>query len=141
MADEYEEMSVWGDVNAVGYTLEKVLAEWSVVIEKIENFEMQLDRNETMETTCGVRSASGDIYAECKSFIGPLFSKYRAKQQDSYSEYTEYDARRSRHLRVTDDQVARFRMKVIHHFIRLSGFFAWVLKFTSMHFAELSFEI
>lgn len=85
VADEYEDMSVWGDVNSVGFTIGKVLAEWSLVIEKIDNFQMQLDRNEAMETTRGVRSASSDIYAECQSFIGPLLSRNRGKYQASDS--------------------------------------------------------
>jgi hypothetical protein len=109
---DYEVQSVWGDVNAVAYTLEKVLADCSTVIEKIHNFQMQLGRNETIEITRGVRSASGDIYAECKSFIATLLSKYRQKHQSNVSEYTQYVATKSNHIRVTNDKVASFRMKV-----------------------------
>jgi hypothetical protein len=74
VVDEYDDHMVWGDVNYVVYTLEKVLVEWSVVIGKIANFHLQLDTNLNLETTHSVRSGVGHIYAESEKFISDLLT-------------------------------------------------------------------
>jgi hypothetical protein len=120
---EYEDNMVRGYVNSVVYTLGKVLVEWSAIIDKIENFHLQLERNENLETTHSVRSGAGDIYAESENFVGDLLTRYREKYRANESAYRGYEARRSKYLRESEDKVTRYRMKVMRHFKCLISLF------------------
>ncbi|CAO2153129.1 unnamed protein product [Urochloa humidicola] len=111
VVERYDCKCVLVDVNSVAYNLDKVLADWIVVIDSVGKFQCELESNVHYETNHGVRSAAGDIYAESKDFVESLASKYIEKHRAMYLEFREYQGIRDRYLRNAIDKINKYRMK------------------------------
>jgi hypothetical protein len=119
-------MSVWGDVNTVLYKLCKGISEWSVVWEKVGNFQIQLERNEFLETTHGVWSPAGDVYAKSHQFLSLILPKCQEAYEANHSVFTELEAEHAKLLRESNDKITQFRMNVRLHLIHTNSVYIYI---------------
>ncbi|CAN6277472.1 unnamed protein product [Urochloa humidicola] len=105
VVENYHGRFVFAELSSVSYVLEKVLAEWSLVLGSVGKFHSELERNEMRETIHGVRSVAGDIYADSRNFVGTLLTRYTEKHRAMYLEYKEYEAQRAKYLRERNDKM------------------------------------
>lgn len=112
VVDEYEHDSVWRDLNTVLYKLSKVIGKWSVVLDNIANFRAQLERNEFIETTYGVRSSTGDIYAKAAQLVTKIITMYDEGYKENHSLFIALGVDRARVLSECNDKVTQLRLKV-----------------------------
>jgi hypothetical protein len=121
VVDRYEDESVWGDFNTVLYKLCKVLSEWSVVLEKVGNFQIQLERNEFLETTHGVWSPARDVYAKSNQFLSLILPKCHEAYETNHSVFTGLEVEHAKLLRESNDNITQFRMNVRLHLIHINS--------------------
>jgi hypothetical protein len=98
------------------YKLSKVIGKWSVVLDNIANFRAQLERNEFIETTYGVRSSTGDIYAKAAQLVTKIFTMYDEAYKANHSLFIALRVDRARVLSECNDKVTQLRLKVQSQF-------------------------
>lgn len=123
IVEDYDDRDVFLELNSVSFVLDKVLAEWSLVLDTVGKYNSELDRKEMLETIHGVRSAAGDIYGDSKNFISTMMTRYIEKHRAMYLEYRNYEAERSKQLNYTNDKMKKYIEKVRHcYFSFMSAF-------------------
>jgi hypothetical protein len=112
VAQNYEDKHVFSDLNESSYAIEKVIAEWSQVIDKVGSFRSELERKEILETVHDMRSAVGEVFCEGKELVGSVIKTFVESHRAMYLAWRECESQRSMHLKVCNDKGTGYLMKV-----------------------------